>query len=141
MKTGDSFILRAVATFLFFLINLFAIYLLLRGHNEPGGGFIAGLVTASALVLHGLAFGTAYTRDRLGALLRPAPWVGLAVAVAAGLAAVAAGVPFLTHFHGYVHLAGTAYHVSTTLLFDIGVYMVVVGTTAALMAVFAEGAE
>ncbi|CAN5737028.1 Na+/H+ antiporter subunit B [soil metagenome] len=134
-----SLILLKVARGILPVSTLFALYLLLRGHNEPGGGFIAGLVTASAIVLQALAFGTAATRERLTPLLRPATWVGLLIAASAGLIAVFAGDPFLTHYHAYLPLLGDGYyHLSSTLLFDIGVYMVVVGTAAMLVSVFAE---
>lgn len=134
-----SLILKKVARGILPATTLFSLYLLLRGHNHPGGGFIAGLVTASAIALQGLAFGTVFTRRRLTRLVRPAAWVGLVVAIAAGAWGVAAGGAFLTHAHGYLYLGGEAVHVSTTLLFDIGVYMVVVGATALTMSVFAEG--
>jgi multicomponent Na+:H+ antiporter subunit B len=134
-----SLILLKVARGVLPVTTLFALYLLLRGHNEPGGGFIAGLVTASAVVLQALAFGAAATRERLTPLLGPFPWVGLVVAAAAGALAVLWGDPFLTHYHWYLPLPGGGYyHLSTTLLFDIGVYMVVVGTAAMLVATFAE---
>jgi multicomponent Na+:H+ antiporter subunit B len=134
-----SLILLKVARGILPISTLFAIYLLLRGHNEPGGGFIAGLVTASAIVLQGLSFGTAATRERLAAILRPAAWVGISVAVIAGVLAMLVGDPFLTHYHAYIPLPGDGYyHLSTTLLFDIGVYMGVVGTSATLVSVFSE---
>lgn len=137
-----SLILHKVARAVLPVTTLFAIYLLLRGHNEPGGGFIAGLVTASGVMLQGLAFGVARTRQRLGPLLRSAAWVGLAVAAVTGLAPVLWGLPFLTHGHTYLPVpGGEPVHLSTTLVFDVGVYMAVVGVTATLMSVFAEAAE
>jgi len=121
---------------------VFAVYLLLRGHNHPGGGFIAGLVTAAALVLQALSSGMEFTRRRLGFLIRPAFAVGLLLAIAAGAIAVGAGDAFLTHYHAYVPMPEGGYaHLSTTLLFDIGIYMVVVGTAAVTLSIFARGAE
>ncbi len=134
-----SLILLTIARGILPVSTLFALYLLLRGHNQPGGGFIAGLVTASAIVLQALAFGTVVTRERLTRMLRPAAWVGLLVAAVAGIGAVLVGDPFLTHYHAYLPLPnGEYYHLSTTLIFDIGVYMAVVGTTITMVAVFAE---
>jgi multicomponent Na+:H+ antiporter subunit B len=134
-----SLILLTVARGILPISTLFALFLLLRGHNEPGGGFIAGLVTASAIVLQAIAFGTARTRERLTPLLRPMAWVGLLVAAGSGLIAVLAGDPYLTHYHAYLPLpGGGAYHLSTTLVFDIGVYLVVVATATMLVSVFAE---
>jgi multicomponent K+:H+ antiporter subunit A len=121
---------------------LFAVYLLLRGHNQPGGGFIAGLVTAAALVLQALSSGVEFTRRRLSFLIRPAFAIGLLLAIAAGVVAVGAGDEFLTHYHTYLTLpAGDYVHLSTTLLFDIGIYMVVVATAAVTLSVFARGVE
>ena len=137
-----SVILQRVAQAILPVAGLFAVYLLLRGHNEPGGGFIAGLVTAASLVLMALAFGAEWARENLTALIRPAFAVGLLLAAVAGLIAVVLGDPFLTHYHTYLPLPGEAkVHLSTTLLFDIGVYLVVVGTAGITVGVFAEGAE
>jgi multicomponent Na+:H+ antiporter subunit B len=134
-----SLILLVIARGILPVSTLFAIYLLLRGHNEPGGGFIAGLVTASAIVLQGLAFGTVSTRERLSQIIRPAAWVGIIIAALSGILAMFVGDPFLTHYHAYMPLPGGGYyHLSTTLIFDIGVYMAVVGTAAMLVSVFAE---
>jgi multicomponent K+:H+ antiporter subunit A len=137
-----SLILTKVAQAALPVAILFALYLLLRGHNEPGGGFIAGLVTAAALVLQALSMGIEYTRSRLGALLQPAFAIGLLVAVASGTIAVWFGDAFLTHYHGFVPLAGGGYvHLSTTLIFDVGIFLVVVGTAAVTLSLFARGVE
>jgi multicomponent Na+:H+ antiporter subunit B len=137
-----SLILLKIARGILPITTLFAVYLLLRGHNEPGGGFIAGLVTASAVVLQGLAFGTHATRERLRPLLRPAAAVGLLIAAVSGILAVFAGDPALTHYHWHIPLPGDGYyHLATTLLFDIGIYMVVVGTAVMLVSSFAEADE
>jgi len=137
-----SLILLKVTRAVLPVTTLFAIYLLLRGHNEPGGGFIAGLVTASGVVLQALASGAEDTRRRLEPLLRPAAWVGIAIAGATGAAPLLWGVPFLTHFHAYLPLPGQEpVHLSTTLVFDVGVYLAVVGVAGTLAAVFAEAAE
>jgi multicomponent Na+:H+ antiporter subunit B len=134
-----SLILRKVAEGVLPVTTLFAVYLLLRGHDEPGGGFIAGLVTASALVLQGLAFGAAFTRRKLYRYLRPITWLGLLIAVGAGLIPVLFGDPFLMHYHGYLPWpGGQGVHLSTTLIFDIGVYLVVVGISAIVLSVFSE---
>jgi multicomponent Na+:H+ antiporter subunit B len=136
-----SIILQRVAQAILPVAGLFTVYLLLRGHNEPGGGFIAGLVTAASLVLMALAFGAEWARENLTALIRPAFAVGLLLAAVAGLIAVVLGDPFLTHYHAYLPLpGGSKVHLSTTLLFDIGVYLVVVGTAGITVGIFAEGA-
>ncbi|CAN5738000.1 Na+/H+ antiporter subunit B [soil metagenome] len=134
-----SLILRKVATSILPVTTLFAFYLLLRGHNHPGGGFIAGLVTSAAVILQGLSFGASWAQSRLDHVLRPAPWVGLAIAIAAGAIPLSQGDGFLTHYHAYVEIPNRdPVHLSTTLLFDVGVYLVVVGIAATLLRVFSE---
>jgi multisubunit Na+/H+ antiporter MnhB subunit len=134
-----SLILRKVATSILPVTTLFAVYLLLRGHNYPGGGFIAGLVTSAAVILQGLAFGASWSHSRLSRILRPAPWVGLAIAIAAGAIAILQSDGFLTHYHAYLTIPNRdPVHLSTTLLFDVGVYLVVVGIAASLLRVFSE---
>lgn len=137
-----SLILQKVAQSILPVTTLFALYLLLRGHNEPGGGFIAGLVTSAAIVLQALAFGAERTRRRLTPLVRPFAWVGLGTAAAAGLLAVFKGDAFLKHYHTYLAVPGRdPVHLSTALVFDLGIYLVVVGATTMMLSVFAEEAE
>jgi len=121
---------------------LLAVYLLLRGHDAPGGGFIAGLVTSAAVITRSLSFGFERTRRALQPLVRPATGAGLLLAVTTGLAAVARGRPFLTHDQITISLsASSRLHLSTTLLFDAGVYLVVVGATVTLLDAFIERPE
>ena len=112
-----------------------SLFLLLRGHNEPGGGFIAGLVTAAAIVLQFLASGVAWTRERLrgdGAAL--IGW-GVSVAALTGLASWAFGRPFLTSAHGYLHLPLVGeVPLASAMVFDLGVYLTVVGATVLILA-------
>ncbi|WP_437590332.1 MnhB domain-containing protein [Sorangium sp. So ce1000] len=124
------------------LIVVFALFLLLRGHDAPGGGFIAGLVTTIAFVLAALAFGAGSVRAALNPLACRMPWVGLFVAAASGLPAVARGRGFLTHYHVQIGGAETpAFHLSTTLLFDVGVYLTVVGAAIKVLDAFAAEAS
>ena len=132
-------ILRKVTTSILPVTTLFAVYLLLRGHNHPGGGFIAGLVTSAAVILQALAFGASWSHSRLGHVLGPVPWVGLAIAIGASAIPLLRGDGFLTHYHTYLTVPNRdPVHLSTTLLFDVGVYLVVVGITATLLRVFSE---
>jgi multicomponent Na+:H+ antiporter subunit B len=134
-----SMILQKVSIALLPITALFAIYLLLRGHNEPGGGFIAGLVTASATVLVALAFGGDQARRMLAPVIRPAFALGLLIAALSGMVALVVGDPFLTHYHTYLPVPGVSpVHLSTTLAFDIGVYLLVVASAAVAIYVFAE---
>ncbi|MGK4002128.1 MnhB domain-containing protein [Sorangium sp. So ce1036] len=134
-----SLILDTVTRGILPVTTLFALYLLLRGHDHPGGGFIAGLVTSVAIVLEALAFGAARTEAALARALRPAAWIGLALAAGTGLLSTAAGDGFLVHYRAEVRVsAARTLHPTTTLLFDIGVYLVVVGVTATVLSLFAR---
>lgn len=141
MKHGfSSYIFRTVVQFLFFIINLFALYLMLRGHNYPGGGFIAGLATGVSILLLVLALGVQgvdrYLRFdpiRLAAS-------GLLLAALTSIAPALLGHTFLEHFHVHLHhlpLFGDL-HVGTPLLFDGGVYLVVVGISAKIILILGK---
>jgi len=137
-----SMILQKVSIAMLPVTALFAMYLLLRGHNEPGGGFIAGLVTASATVLVALAFGGDFARRLLTPIIRPAFGLGLLIAALSGMSSLFVGDPFLTQYHMYLPIPGAApVHLSTTLTFDIGVFLLVVASAAVAINVFAEAAE
>jgi multicomponent K+:H+ antiporter subunit A len=116
------------------LALLVAIFVLLRGHNLPGGGFIAGLITAIALITQYLANGIAWTGSRMSARLNPMIGLGLLIATATGLASWVFGYPFLTSTFTYLHwpLVGK-FEVASAMLFDLGVYLVVVGVTLVIL--------
>jgi multicomponent Na+:H+ antiporter subunit B len=129
----SSLILRTAARVLMPLLLLFALFLLLRGHNSPGGGFVGGLVVAAAFVLHLFAFGLERTRAAL--LVDPSALfkAGLLVALASGLQAWLAGEPFLT-----AHWATRGVSIGTPLVFDIGVFLVVTGVVLTMVFTLAE---
>ena len=127
--SGDDPVLRTVSRAAFALIMLFALLLLWRGHNAPGGGFIAGLMTACALLLHRIATGESALKL---APLKLLPW-GLAVAFLTGLVPYLLGKAFLKSDYGYLTTALTGeFEWATALIFDLGVYAVVVGATLAI---------
>lgn len=134
-----SLILQKIAQAVFPVTLLFAVYLLLRGHNQPGGGFIAGLVISTTIILEALAFGAETSRMQYTSRLRPLVWVGMALAVGTAFAPTVVGASFFTHYHAVLEGPnGVEFDLSTALLFDIGVLLVVIGTTATALAVFLE---
>ena len=103
---------------------LFALLLLWRGHNAPGGGFIAGLMTVCALLLHRMATGQSALKVDPFRLVP----LGLALSFLTGLVPYLLGKPFLKTDYGYVTTALTGeFEWATAMLFDIGVFLVVVG--------------
>ncbi len=137
----NSVMLRQVARGVLPITMVFALHLLLGGHNNPGGGFVAGLVTSAAVVLASLANGLPRS-PRHTPRIQSATWAGLGVAMAAGLVATFAGDPFLRAYHVEVGVSPTTtYSLSTVLLFDIGVYLVVVGATVTALDAFSREDE
>lgn len=125
----DSLMLRTTVRFLVPLQVVFSIFLLLRGHNEPGGGFIGGLVAACAILLQGMAGGWASARRWL--IFAPQTWLGfgLCLALASALFSLAYGLPFMTGIWGGsvpMFFVGDV-KIGTPFFFDIGVYCVVLG--------------
>ncbi len=133
-----SLILATATRYQLPLLLLFSIFLLLRGHNEPGGGFVGGLVAAAAFALYALA----YDVDSTYAILkvRPRNLIGIGVLMAAfsGVISLLVGKPFLTALWLKQPLPVLG-KVGTPLLFDVGVYFVVLGVT--LMIIFALAEE
>lgn len=110
------------------LALLVGIYIFLRGHNQPGGGFIAALIFSIAILLQYLASGFDWTdvRRRIGE--HQLIGFGVLIAVATGLGSLVFGAPFLTSSFGYVHLPLIGeFELATAMLFDLGVACVVVG--------------
>ncbi|MFN7138798.1 MAG: MnhB domain-containing protein [Limisphaerales bacterium] len=142
MNAPHSYIFQTLVRLVFFLINVFAVYLLLRGHNLPGGGFIAGLATAISFILLSLGIGLSALHNMIRTDPGRVAFIGLAIAVLTGLAPVLFGYPFLQHFsiHFEMPILGEV-HVGTTLLFDSGVYLVVVGITAKIIFVLAKSTQ
>ncbi|MCI3923639.1 Na(+)/H(+) antiporter subunit B [Paenibacillus sp. TRM 82003] len=133
MKTNDV-IVRTTAKITVFIILAFSAYLFFAGHNDPGGGFIGGLMTASALVLLALAFDLKTIRAVLPINFRLLTGLGLLTALLTGIGSFVFEVPFLSHTSGYAELPllGKT-HLSTAVLFDLGVYMAVVGVTMTII--------
>ncbi len=116
------------------LALLVSIFILLRGHNAPGGGFIAGLVTAVALIMQYLANGVSWTQSRLPANMHPLIGSGLLIATLTGLGSLLVAHPFLTSSFTYINwpLIGQ-FEIASAMAFDLGVYLVVVGATLLIL--------
>ena len=111
------------------ILLMFSLYVLLRGHNAPGGGFIGGLIAAAGFALIAFAEGTAVARRALRLDPVTLGTLGLIAALIAGFAAILTGQPPFTGL--WADVAG--YAISTVLLFDIGVYLAVLGAILTLI--------
>lgn len=129
-----SLILTVGTRLLIGLFLVFSLYVLLRGHNAPGGGFIGGLIGAAGFVLHAFALGAAETRAALRADPRTIAIAGMALALASGLASALAG---RGPFTGLWLMVGDL-PLSTVLVFDIGVYLAVFGAILTLVLALEE---
>lgn len=126
-------ILRTATSYLTPLLLLFSVFLLVRGHNEPGGGFAGGLVAAAAFILLSIAAGIGPARRMLRVDPLTLVGAGLLMMLAAGLVApLLSGDPYLTARWWDLDLPGGGLTVGTPLLFDIGVYLAVSGTVLAI---------
>lgn len=140
MKKIESFLLQAVIGMVFLLVNIISIYLLLRGHNLPGGGFIGGLATGMSFILLGLVRGWPELQRELPVPPLRLAAFGLFLSMCSGAAPMAFGQPFLTqyNFHlPWLPLVGEL-HVGTPLIFDIGVFLLVSCVTVKLVIVLAR---
>ncbi|MEM7024719.1 MAG: MnhB domain-containing protein [Pseudomonadota bacterium] len=136
----NSLILHTFARLLVALMLLFSLFLLLRGHNEPGGGFLGGLVAAAGLILFAICDGAAAVRKAIGVAPLTVALAGLLVAVLAGLLASPLGLPFLSGVWAFLGAYGDAkgLPLGSPLLFDVGVYLVVVGSISAVVLALEE---
>lgn len=135
-----SLVLSTTTKFLLPILLLFSLFLTLRGHNKPGGGFVGGLVAAAAFSLYAMAYDTSSAR----ALLRIDPHtligLGLLAALSSGLWSWLAGTPFMTGHWVNFNLPGIGMaYIGTPVLFDVGVYLTVMGV--AVLDVFSLAEE
>lgn len=127
-----SVILQTASRYLLPILLLFSVFLLLRGHYYPGGGFVGGLVAAIAFVLHSFAHGTASTLKTIR--FNPVSFipVGLGIAFIAMIIPMFLNLPVLTGLW-YPHPIPVIGMLGTALLFDIGVYLVVIGVVLTIL--------
>ena len=130
-----SILLSTVAQSLLPLALMVSVYIFFRGHNLPGGGFIAGLVTAVAIILQYIAQGVDWVKHRMNVEYQRVVALGLLIALATGLASWLFGRPFLTSWFDYfnVPLLGKL-ELASAIAFDLGVYITVVGSTLLILA-------
>ncbi|MEO1551110.1 MAG: MnhB domain-containing protein [Pseudomonadota bacterium] len=131
----NSIILRAGTRYLAGVLLLFSIYMLLRGHNEPGGGFIGGLIGSTGFVLYAIACSVSEARAALRILPQNIAMAGLGIALLAGIFAGVFGDALFTGQWLFLGATETekGLPLSTVLVFDIGVYMVVFGSILSLV--------
>jgi multicomponent Na+:H+ antiporter subunit B len=138
LKTNDV-ILQTATKVLFFMIMLFAIHIFFAGHYTPGGGFVGGLLTSSAIILLLLAYDLKTVKKILPINYTYMTATGLVIALATAAASIFFNVPFFTHAFDYFELplfGKTSLHSAT--LFDLGVYLVVVGVTMTIIQTLGE---
>jgi len=127
-----TIIFRTIAPYLSALMVLFSVFVLLRGHNEPGGGFIGGLIAASALAIYGIACGVASVRRAIVFHPMGVSSFGLFMAALAGMLSFFKDQAFMTSQWLTFHVSDVEVALSTPLVFDIGVYLVVVGAIGSI---------
>ncbi len=136
----NSLIFSTISRLLVGLMLLFSVFLLWRGHNEPGGGFIGGLVAAAGIIVYGLAEGPAMMRKLLRVNPRTLVLIGLLTAMFAGILPLLQDNAFLTGMWMFIGATATdkGLALGTPLIFDIGVYLVVVGGVAGMVIALEE---
>lgn len=133
----NSLILSTATRLLLPLMLLYSVFLLIRGHNEPGGGFVGGLVAASAIAL--IKFSSGLDSARAALRFDPITLVGtgLLFAFASGLLPLLAGMPFLTAMW-WDQKIPVLLKAGTPVLFDLGVYLLVVGVVLTMIFALSE---
>ncbi|XKH50771.1 Na(+)/H(+) antiporter subunit B [Chryseomicrobium palamuruense] len=133
MKSNDL-ILQTTTRVTFFIIFLFSIHIFFAGHYTPGGGFVGGLLMASAIVLLLLAYDFKTVKEVLPFNYLSMTAIGMVISILTAAGSLVFNVPFFTHWYDYFDiplLGETSIH--TALFFDIGVYLVVVGVTLTII--------
>ena len=138
LKIMNSIILRTATRLLIPLLVLFSIFMLLRGHNEPGGGFIGGLVASAGFALHGFAFQEQSTRQALFFDTRLFIAIGMLIAVLSASFPLLIGLPFMTGVWHEFMLGSVKIDLGTPVFFDVGVYLAVSGVSLTILLALAE---
>lgn len=139
MYKPNDLILRTTSSLIIFIMLGFAVYLLLAGHNSPGGGFVGGLTTSAAIVLMYMAYGEKVVKKIIPINFQFFIPLGLLIATLTGLGALLFNVPFLTHTFGVFHIPFIGeIELATAMLFDLGVYFTVFGSMMTIILTIAE---
>ncbi|EOT30605.1 Na(+)/H(+) antiporter subunit B [Enterococcus saccharolyticus] len=135
----NDMMLQVAIRIISLIMFTFSFYLFLAGHNNPGGGFIGGLMTAIAILVLYLAFDMKTVKQAIRIDFPKLIGIGLLLAVCTGTLSVIFGYPFLTQFFDYFQLPVFGeIELTTALLFDLGVYLVVVGVALTIILAIAE---
>lgn len=129
----NSLILQTTSRLILPAALVFSIYVLLRGHNEPGGGFIGGLIAAAGIAVHVIPRGRIALIEMLRVWPKSLIGVGLLLAIVSGMPSLLLSEPFLTHQWPFASLP-----IGTTLIFDAGVYLVVIGSVLTFLSYYLE---
>ncbi len=133
-RLAHPMLLQTASQLLLPMTLLFGAYILLRGHNAPGGGFIAGLIVASAILLQLITYGLPADGRALSAKAHGAIALGLLLALGTGLASIVLGYPFLTSTFTHIRLPLIGdVEVASAMMFDFGVFFVVMGTAILML--------
>jgi multicomponent Na+:H+ antiporter subunit B len=134
----NTLIFRTISPLVVGLILVFSVFVTLRGHNDPGGGFIGGLIAASGFAILGLSHGVVRVRQAL--VIHPVAYAGfgLFLAAATGLLSAVYGRNFMTGLWAFPEILGAEVALSTPMFFDIGVYLVVTGTMTGIVLALEE---
>ncbi|ALQ54357.1 Putative monovalent cation/H+ antiporter subunit A [Pseudoalteromonas issachenkonii] len=134
-KDRHPILLACISQSLLPLALLVSAYIFLRGHNLPGGGFIAGLVTSIAFILQYMAHGTAWINERFDVNYRKIIASGIAIAMFTGVGSWFFDKPFLTTWFDYFDILFVGKtELASAIVFDLGVYLTVVGATLMILA-------
>lgn len=128
-----SILLQSICRFIIPFLLVLSVFLLLRGHNEPGGGFAGGLIAASSFALILLAFGKSEMKIAMRFDPKSIAGIGLVIAVLSGIPAFFIGEPYLKAIWFMLPTPLGPTKVGTPVIFDIGVYLVVIGITVSFL--------
>ncbi|MGF1635130.1 MAG: MnhB domain-containing protein [Phycisphaerae bacterium] len=139
----STLILQTACRLLVPLSLLFSLFMLFKGHQLPGGGFVAGLVLSVATVVHRMAAGRASLAHLMVVRERTIAGAGLLIVVVASTVPVFFGLPFMTTIHGYIPLPGADadFHLASVLVFDVGVMLVVAGVVVGMINALSDEME